>query len=287
MQAVQQAGFATVEQCSNARMELAEKNRLQQLLNDYQAQLQANKQTIEKAQAELEGQTQPDLQQEKEILQQLQQEYDAVLGQFAVTEDNVKRLQQLQKRTEKKKEELEKQKEQWQQRNDFAVMVRGEKGLSLARFILAKQLDLVTEQANLQLQKVHGGRYLLYRAHSQGKGSKTGLELEVEDAVSGKRRSVTGLSGGEKFLVSLALSLGLSAVVQAQNGGIRIDAMFIDEGFGTLDPASIADALDMLLSVQNSGRMVGIISHVEALRESIAKGIFVEKRKSGSMMRLF
>ena len=93
------------------------------------------------------------------------------------------------------------------------------------------------------------------------------------------------LSGGEKFLVSLALSLGLSAVVRAQAGGVAMEAMFIDEGFGSLDPASIRDALDVLSTIGAGGK-VGIISHVEALRENILQGIEVVKTRSGSRINL-
>ena len=111
---------------------------------------------------------------------------------------------------------------------------------------------------------------------------KVGLDLEVFDAFSGEKRSVKSLSGGEKFLVALALSLGLSAVVQAQSGGIRIDAMFVDEGFGSLDPSSIENALDILASIRGGQRLVGIISHVQLLKENIEASIEVRKERAGS-----
>ena len=111
------------------------------------------------------------------------------------------------------------------------------------------------------------------------------MELEVIDGYSGLRRGVESLSGGEKFLVSLSLALGLSYVVQAQSGGCRMEAMFIDEGFGSLDPQSIADALEILASVRGSRRMVGIISHVEALAGSIGTSIEVVKGREGSHLK--
>ena len=101
------------------------------------------------------------------------------------------------------------------------------------------------------------------------------------------RRSVVSLSGGEKFLVALALSIGLSAVVQAQSGASRLGAIFIDEGFGTLDDASLHDALSVLASIRDTHGMVGIISHVSLLRESIHTGIQVEKRQEGSRLTVF
>nr|WP_243249406.1 SbcC/MukB-like Walker B domain-containing protein [Anaerotruncus rubiinfantis] len=148
-------------------------------------------------------------------------------------------------------------------------------------------LSSITAEANRLLKNVHGGRYQLYRTlEGSGRSRKAGLDLEVLDAHAGKRRPVAGLSGGEKFLVSLSLALGLSAVVQSQSGGIRMDAMFIDEGFGSLDPGSIADALDVLASVRGSRRLVGIISHVAALRENIDASIEVVKERAGSRLVL-
>ena len=93
---------------------------------------------------------------------------------------------------------------------------------------------------------------------------------------------VSTLSGGEKFLVSMALSLGLAAVVRSENGGVAIDAMFIDEGFGTLDEASLGDALDMLAAAGAGGRMIGVISHVDRLRETVGRCLEVKKDRNGS-----
>ena len=149
-------------------------------------------------------------------------------------------------------------------------------------------LSAVTAEANKLLQNVHGGRYQIFRAKGdrEKQSGKTGLAIEVYDGYSGGARGTTSLSGGEKFLVSMALSLGLAAVMQAISGGIAIDSMFIDEGFGTLDEASINDALDMLATVKQSGRMVGIISHVGGLRETISCGLEVKKLDGGRGSRV-
>ena len=111
------------------------------------------------------------------------------------------------------------------------------KGLTLSSFVLQAMLGAVAEQANRLLEMVHGGRYRLSIREGGVQNKLDGLELSVQDAYSGGERAVRTLSGGEKFLVSLALSLGLSSVVRAQAGGVRMEAMFIDEGFGTLDRA--------------------------------------------------
>ena len=108
------------------------------------------------------------------------------------------------------------------------------------------------------------------------------MELEVFDSHNSQRRSVRTLSGGEKFLVALSLAIGLSTVVQAQGEGIRLEAMFIDEGFGSLDRESIQDALDILQSIRRTAGVVGIISHVDALAETIPAQLRITKGKNGS-----
>ena len=142
--------------------------------------------------------------------------------------------------------------------------------LSLQRFVLSVLLDDVLTEASSRLLKMSKGRYQLYRKETVGdKRTKAGLELEVEDAYTGKQRPAATLSGGESFMAALALALGLSDVVQAYAGGIRLDMLFIDEGFGSLDPESLELAINTLLDLRDSGRMVGIISHVEELKRMI------------------
>lgn len=166
---------------------------------------------------------------------------------------------------------------------EFANRLRGRSGLSLQRYVLGVMLSSITAEANRLLQSVHGGRYRLYRTNEiAGSGHKGGLELEVLDSQSNECRSVTTLSGGEKFLVALSLAIGLSAVVQAQGSGLKLGAMFIDEGFGTLDQNCIADALEILQGIQRANGLVGIISHVGLLRSEIPSKIEIVKGKDGS-----
>ena len=142
--------------------------------------------------------------------------------------------------------------------------------ISLQRFVLASRLDDVLAAASRRLGMMSRGRYLLRRnTETADRRSAGGLELEVEDAYTANTRPVSTLSGGESFQAALALALGLSEVVQAYAGGIRLDTIFIDEGFGSLDPEALDLAIDTLLDLQQSGRMVGVISHVPELRERI------------------
>lgn len=159
---------------------------------------------------------------------------------------------------------------------------RGDK-ISLQRFVLSVLLDDVLIEASHRLLVMSKGRYSLLRKEDRAKGNKaSGLELEVEDAYTGKARSVATLSGGESFMAALSLALGLSDVVQAYAGGIKLDTLFIDEGFGSLDQESLELAVRTLIDLQSGGRMIGIISHVSELREQMQLRIDVHSSTVGS-----
>jgi len=144
-------------------------------------------------------------------------------------------------------------------------------------------LDDVLIEASHRLSLMSKGRYRLLRKEDRAKGNRaSGLDLEVEDAYTGRIRAVATLSGGESFMAALALALGLSDVVQAYAGGIRLDTLFIDEGFGSLDPESLDLAIRTLTDLQQSGRMIGIISHVTELKEQIPLRIDILSSERGS-----
>lgn len=131
------------------------------------------------------------------------------------------------------------------------------------------------------------GRYLLRRRETAGNlRSQTGLELDVYDYYTGRLRSVQSLSGGESFKASLSLALGLSDVVQQHAGGIQLDTVFIDEGFGSLDHESLNQAIGILNELAGENRLAGIISHVDELKERIEKKIVVRRGMAGSTLEL-
>lgn len=155
--------------------------------------------------------------------------------------------------------------------------------ITFERFVLAAYFDEIIDTANIRLSKMAGGRFVLKRKEEKGKGRKQeGLELEVFDNYTGKARHVKTLSGGESFKASLALALGLADVVQNHAGGISLDTMFVDEGFGTLDPESLDMAIQCLIDLQADGRLVGIISHVPELKERIDVRLEITPAKEGS-----
>lgn len=155
--------------------------------------------------------------------------------------------------------------------------------MTFQRFVLATLLDEVLEAASLRLLRMSRGRYALQRVREQGDQRVAGgLDLEVFDHDTGTTRPANTLSGGEGFLASLSLALGLADVVQSRAGGIQLDTLFVDEGFGTLDPESLDFAIRTLLDLQQAGRLVGIISHVSELRERIDVRLEVRPGVSGS-----
>lgn len=155
--------------------------------------------------------------------------------------------------------------------------------ITFERFVLASFLEDILREANIRLLKMTSGRYHLERKKDRSKGSaQSGLELLVHDQYTGQERHVKTLSGGESFKAALALALGLADVVQNYAGGVSLETMFIDEGFGTLDPESLDQAIESLIEIQSSGRLVGIISHVPELKERIDARLEVIALQTGS-----
>ena len=160
---------------------------------------------------------------------------------------------------------------------------QGFKNVTFERYVLGAILDEVVYAANLRLQKMSRSRYSLERSDYSGGGrGKQGLDLAVMDAFTGQSRPANTLSGGETFLASMALALGLADVIQSYAGGIHMDTMFIDEGFGTLDPDTLELAMETLVQLQSSGRLIGMISHVPELKTRIPAHLEVTRGDDGS-----
>ena len=159
--------------------------------------------------------------------------------------------------------------------------VSGKQKIKLETYIQGAYFDQILMRANIRLQKMSGGQYDLKRRDTvDGYKSQSGLELDIVDHINASERSVNTLSGGESFLASLALALGLSDEVQMSTG-IRLDTLFVDEGFGSLDPEALNKAYNTLASLTEGNRLVGIISHVAELKERIDRQIVVSKKPSG------
>ena len=160
--------------------------------------------------------------------------------------------------------------------------ISGKEKIMLETYIQMTYFDRIINRANSRLLVMSDGQYeLVRRKEAENNRSQSGLELDVKDHYNGTQRSVKTLSGGESFKASLSLALGLSDEIQSSAGGIRLDTMFVDEGFGSLDEESLSHAIKALSSLADGNRLVGIISHVNELKERIEKQIVVKKEKTG------
>lgn len=167
---------------------------------------------------------------------------------------------------------------------DLYNVLRGQnnKKVSFERYVQMGYLEQITEAANIRLKNLSNGQFYLQCSDRQeSHGRQSGLSLDVYDTYTGQSRDVKSLSGGEKFNASLCLALGLADVIQSYQGNVRIDTMFIDEGFGSLDEESLMKAIDTLIDLQKSGRMIGVISHVAELKAAMPAILQVEKLKEG------
>ena len=152
----------------------------------------------------------------------------------------------------------------------------------LETYIQMTFFDRILNRANIRLLVMSGGQYeLKRRRNADNVKSQSGLEIDVVDHYNGSERSVRTLSGGESFKASLSLALGLSDEIQSAAGGIQLDTLFVDEGFGSLDEESLSQAMKALIGLADGDRLVGIISHVAELKTRIDKQIIVKKEKSG------
>ena len=175
--------------------------------------------------------------------------------------------------------------QRWQWVNALAATAGGtlssKQKIRLEAYIQMNYLDRILVHANTRLMQMTAGQYELERVGAENQRSQSGLDLGVIDHYNGTRRSVKTLSGGESFKASLALALGLSDEVQSAAGGIRLDTLFLDEGFGSLDDESLEQAIRVLSGLTEGDRLVGIISHVAALKDRIDRQVLVKKARTG------
>lgn len=261
--------------------------RMKEQITAYEQAFERNQGAIHEWEEQLKGKELADIQMLERQCTESENAYRQHFQRQLEREKQYEMMKDVQKRYQKVQERYEAAVLRYSQRSEFVKALRGDTGIGIERYVLGIMLSQITQTANALLTHVHDGRYAIYRSdEATGRKRKAGLELSVYDRQSGSLRSVFSLSGGEKFLVSLALSLALSTVVQARSGGVVMETMFIDEGFGSLDVQSIADALELLQQMTEGKGWIAIISHVELLKENIPYGIEVSKQKEGSSCRM-
>ena len=264
-----------------------DQNHLKDEIQAYESNLKMTENRERELLKKLKSRKKPALSAAEASCDEAEQQYLALNKQIALQEELYQKLKKDRREYQKRWNPYTAKLRENQENMAFAKQLRGDSGIGLQRYVLGIMLNGVIHEANRLLTHVHDGRYQLSRTNeAAGRSKKAGLELEVFDRLSGEKRNVTSLSGGEKFLIALSLAIGLSASVQLQTGGIQLDTMFIDEGFGSLDETSIGDALAVLGDMRKTHGFVGIISHVGLLKESITAQIAVEKHPGGSKLKM-
>ncbi len=278
-------GFADYKDYKACCMSEEEIDALDQNIQQFDANLEAGRKLHEKACLEVKDLVPVQLEDIKEKLKLYLEEKNKTIHRQQVLFARVQNNQKVLKEAKGLSDKIKTQEEKYRLIGDLAKVVKGdnEYKISFERYVLAAYFDDIVEASNVRFGKMTGGRFELLRKTQKGDArSQQGLDLEVMDNYTGKARPVDTLSGGESFKASLAMALGLADVVQSYAGGIQLDTMFVDEGFGTLDPESLENAISCLVGLQQSGRLVGIISHVPELKERIDARLEVKRVQRGS-----
>ena len=270
-----------------AQRDQAQCNGMQHAIERYYEELHQTRGRLAQINKALEGVAPPDLAQLSELQQQANDAMQQSEQAWQQVRDRLQAFTTLQARLVTIRENSAGLDREYAIYGTLSEVASGRQGskVSLQRFILSVLLDDVLIGASQRLRKMSRGRYWLIRREQAGRGA-SGLDLDVMDEYTGQQRAVATLSGGESFMAALALALGLSDVVQAYAGGIRLDTLFIDEGFGSLDAESLELAIRTLIDLQAGGRTIGIISHVSELKEQMPLRVDIVPGLSGSRIRV-
>jgi len=283
-----EAGFPDEAAFHEARLSEDRIEEIEKSIKEFDESMAAARNRLERAEQAASGAVGPDLEELESEAKQKRSERDRIVREQGALEKEIASLRKAcdaHKTAARQQAALE---------AEYAIVGRisevanGENRdrITFQRYVLATLLEDVLATASDRLKRMSGGRFLLRRLEEHtDRRTAGGLDLEVTDQYTGTSRPVSTLSGGESFLASLALALGLADVVQAYSGGIQLDTIFIDEGFGSLDPEALELAYRCLVDLQRSGRLVGIISHVPELKEQINVRLEVEQSRQGSAAR--
>ena len=283
-QYLHEASFENEEMYKQAKMKTEDLEGLKKEIETYKQRLATVQKQIEDLTEELKEKDRVDVKQIEEQLQQLKRSYEAALEQLNRTKkykETANTLKDTILNVKAKSETLEKE---LRTVTDLYDVLRGQndRKISFERYLQIDYLEQITNAANERFKTLTNGQFYLIRSDRQeARGKQSGLSIDVYDSYTGQTRDVKTLSGGEKFIASLCLALGMSDVIQSFQGSISMDTMFIDEGFGSLDEESLHKSIDALISLQETGRTIGVISHVEELKTIFPAMLEVNKTKEG------
>ena len=285
IQALKTARFTGEEEYYQVKLAEETMITLEDEVNNYYAELKSATDAHNKAAAVIKDLTFADIVGLEQQFENLKIEKEKILQQFMLVSAKLKHNSSMLAELLGLNAAISNEEEGYRYVADLANIAKGNnrKKLSFERYVLVEFFNEIITAANIRLRKMTSGRYRMNRIIERGKGAaQSGLEIEVFDYYTGRTRHVKTLSGGESFKASLSLALGLADIIQSASGGINLDTMFIDEGFGTLDPESLDNAVNCLVDLQHAGRLVGIISHVPELKASIDAQLEVTADKAGS-----
>lgn len=287
----QDLGYDGEEDYIKVRLERQDVDKLELEVRQYNDELVSVKSNISSLEKVINGSEKVKLDSFEEELKLVNEKLDAVnlsLKEINSKIFNNKKVYNNLKNVSEKTTKLEREVMVYKDLSDTANgSITGKSKLEFEQYVQASYFDRVLVSANMRLKFMTEDRYQLMRKEEAVKVSdKLGLELEIMDYYTGKRRDIKSLSGGESFKASLALALGMSDTIQEYSGGVVVDAMFIDEGFGSLDDESLEQALNAIMMLSQGNKIIGIISHVNELKARIDKKIVVKKSSSGSSVSL-
>lgn len=282
---LKKAGFEKYSDYENAKMDEVAVTVLEREIKDYDGKLKSSEDAYTRAQINAKDIVKQDLIVLENELKSAETERDTAIKEESNLSQRIKDNKKLLDDVLEIEKQIREDEEKYRVIGHLSNISNGQNGygITFQRFVLGSLLDDITYAATERLKLMSKGRYILRRTLDRArKNAAGGLELEVFDTYTGLERPVTTLSGGESFLASLSLALGLADVVQSYSGGISLDTIFVDEGFGTLDPESLDFAIKTLVDLQKGGRLVGIISHVPELKERIDSRLEVMPTDRGS-----
>lgn len=288
-EALRKAGFVSREHFQAARRSDEQIAGLSATVRDYEQKLATARDRLNRAREGVEGLPRPDLAALQARLQAARQQWESENTALTHVRRDLEQAHDHQSRLRRLAEQLAALEQRQRIVSRLAQTAEGRNALrvSFQRYAQISFLERVLAAASERLRRMSKDRYLLRRAAQPlDRRETSGLDLEVLDAHTGQARRVSTLSGGESFMASLSLALGLSDVVQAYAGGLHLDSVFVDEGFGSLDSEALELAMACLCELQRTGRLVGIISHVDALREQISARLEVVPGRRGSTVRM-
>lgn len=281
---LEQNEFSSLEQYQQAQLHKAELDELTLQYKTFYEELAKLNNQIELLEKEVADKSTVDLEPLQLQLEQLQQQFEQYIEQEGKVRHYLNEIEQYRLKLNQNYEQIQQMEQQLAILADLYSTMKGDNPMKLSfeRYILIDYLEQILVMANIRLHALSNGQFELKRSERlETHGKQSGLGLDVYDAYTGQNRDVKTLSGGEKFNAALCLALGMTDVIQSHQGGVSIEMMFIDEGFGSLDEESLQKAITTLVDLQRAGRMIGVISHVQELKDALPACLEVSKNRDG------